>query len=98
MHSARWERADAVLAGMVVYALVTFAWIFFRAPTLSAAAEFIGQALARPAGADGLGRLAPTLLLSAALLIHEWFTRGWEYGLSISAAPLLARWAAYLGF
>jgi hypothetical protein len=76
---------------------VTFAWVFFRAPSLGAATAFIGQALMHPVGVEGVGRFVPTLLLSAALLVYEWFTRGWEHGLSISAAPLPARWAAYVG-
>jgi D-alanyl-lipoteichoic acid acyltransferase DltB (MBOAT superfamily) len=94
---ASWERGKAVLAGVFVFALVTFAWVFFRAPSLSAALRFIGQALAHPSGAGDFARFVPTLLLSAALLVYEWFTRGWEYGLAISAAPRPARWAAYAG-
>ena len=97
IRSARQARANAVLAGLLVFALVTFAWVFFRAPSLGAAVEFIGQALSHPAAAPDFGRFVPTLLLSAALLIYEWFTRGWEHGLAIAAAPLPARWLAYLG-
>ena len=41
-----------------------------------------------PLGAGDFARFVPTLLLSAALLVYEWFTRGWEHGLSIAAAPL----------
>ena len=71
--------------------------MFFRAPSLSAATDFIGQAVTHPFGAGDFGRFVPTLLLSAALLGYEWLTRRWEHGLAISAAPLPARWAAYLG-
>ena len=95
--SERWRPASGLLAGVAAFALVTFAWVFFRAPSLSAATEFIGQAIARPFGAGDFVRFVPTLLLSAALLGYEWLTRGWEHGLAISAAPLAARWAAYLG-
>ncbi len=84
---------NAILADVVVFALVTFAWVFFRAPTLSAAIDYIGQAPAHPAGTGDHGRLLPVLGLSASL-VYEWFTRGWEHGLSISGAPLPARWAA----
>lgn len=94
---ASWERGKAVLAGVVVFALVTFAWVFFRAPSLSAALQFIGQAFSHPTGVGDFVRFVPTLLLSAALLVYEWFTRGWEHGLAISAAPLPARWASYVG-
>jgi alginate O-acetyltransferase complex protein AlgI len=84
-------------SAVAVFALVTFAWVFFRAPSLSAATTYIGQAFADPVGAADLGRFVPTLLLSAALLVYEWFTRRWEHGLSVGALPLPARWAAYVG-
>jgi alginate O-acetyltransferase complex protein AlgI len=93
----RWQPARAIGAAVVVFALVTFAWIFFRAPSLSAATEFIGQAFMHPTGSGDFVRFVPALLLSAALLLYEWFTRGWEHGLSIAAVPLAARWVAYLG-
>lgn len=95
--SLRWGAARALLAGTVIFALVTFAWIFFRAPSLGAAAEFVGRAAAHPTGAGEFWRFVPTLLLSVALLGYEWLTRGWEHGLSISSIPLAARWATYLG-
>ena len=86
-----------MLAAVVVFALVTFAWVFFRAPTLECGDRLHAQAVSDPAGAGGYGRFVPTLLLSAALLVYEWLTRGWEHGLSIAALPLPARWGAYLG-
>ena len=93
----RWRPAAGVLAGLVTFALVTFAWVFFRAPSLSAATAYIVQAATTPFGAGDFARFVPTLLLSAALLGYEWLTRGWEHGLAIAAVPLPARWAAYLG-
>jgi alginate O-acetyltransferase complex protein AlgI len=93
----RWHPAAAVLASLVVFALVTFAWVFFRAPSLGAATEYLVQAATRPFGAGDFARFGPMLLLSAALLGYEWLTRGWEHGLAISTAPLPARWAAYVG-
>jgi hypothetical protein len=71
--------------------------VFFRAPSLGAATDYIVQAVTRPFGAGDFARFVPTLLLSAALLGYEWLTRRWEHGLAVSAAPLAARWAAYLG-
>ena len=96
LFGGRWARGSAVLAGVIVFALVTFAWIFFRAPTLNDALTFIGRTFSGSAGA-GLVRFVPALLASTALLVYEWFTRGWEHGLSIAAVSLPARWAAYLG-
>jgi D-alanyl-lipoteichoic acid acyltransferase DltB (MBOAT superfamily) len=95
--SATWQSAHVVLAGVIVFALVTFAWVFFRAPSLSAAGQFIGRTLSDPASAPEFARFVPMLLLSAALLAYEWFTRGWEHGLSLASVPLSARWAVYLG-
>jgi D-alanyl-lipoteichoic acid acyltransferase DltB (MBOAT superfamily) len=93
----RWSASRAVASGVLVFALVTFAWVFFRAPTLAAATDFLVRAVTHPAGGEGPGRFVPVLLLSAALFAYEWLTRGWEHGLSIAAAPLPARWATYLG-
>ena len=93
----RGARVGGVVAGVVVFALVTFAWVFFRAPSLGAATEYLLQAVTRPFGAGDFARFVPTLLLSAALLGYELLTRVWEHGRAISAAPLPARWAPYLG-
>lgn len=86
-----------MLAGIVVFALVTFAWIFFRAPSLAAAGRFLSQLILHPAGANELQRFVPVLLLSAGLLLYEWLTRRWEHGLAIAAVPMAARWLAYVG-
>jgi D-alanyl-lipoteichoic acid acyltransferase DltB (MBOAT superfamily) len=93
----RGRPASALLAGGLTFALVTFAWVFFRAPSLGAAIDYLVQAVSRPFGAGDFARFVPTLLLSAALLAYEWLTRGWEHGLSIAAIPLPARWATYVG-
>jgi D-alanyl-lipoteichoic acid acyltransferase DltB (MBOAT superfamily) len=93
----RWSTWRDIGAGVLVFALVTFAWVFFRAPTLAAATDFLARAFAHPMGEARLGRFVPVLLLSAALFAYEWRTRSWEHGLSIAAMPLPARWVAYLG-
>jgi D-alanyl-lipoteichoic acid acyltransferase DltB (MBOAT superfamily) len=95
--SKRRRLAVGLLAGVVVFALVTFAWVFFRAPSLGAATDYLSQAVTKPFGAGDFARFIPMLLVSAALLGYEWLTRRWEHGLAVSAAPLPARWAAYLG-
>jgi len=74
---------------------VTFAWVFFRAPTLSAAFQFLSR-LAAPPVAAGLRPFVPALLGSAALFVYEWFTRRWEHGLAVARVWLPFRWAAYL--
>jgi len=94
--SERWRPTAGVVAGVVVFVLVTFAWVFFRAPSLASAFEYLAQVVRVPFGAIDYARYAPTLGLSAALLIYEWFTRRWEHGLSLERFPMPVRWGAYL--
>jgi alginate O-acetyltransferase complex protein AlgI len=85
-----------VVTAVVAFVLVTFAWIFFRAPSLHAAIDYLARGLAQPFGAGDHYRYVPVLALSAGLLVYEWFTRRWEHGLSVARLPLPARWVAYL--
>jgi alginate O-acetyltransferase complex protein AlgI len=85
-----------VLCGVVVFALVTFAWLFFRAPSVATALDYLVRAVDVPLGAVDHLRYAPTLAVSAVLLAYEWLTRRWEFGLSVAWLPLPARWGAYL--
>lgn len=85
-----------VVGAAIVFILATFAWVFFRAPSITAAIEYFARALAVPLGAGDHARYVPVLALSSALLAYEWFTRRWEYGLSVARLPRPARWGAYL--
>jgi len=103
LRAARRRTADAaarswvpIVGGVVVFVLVTVAWVFFRAPSIGAALDYFARGLAMPPGAVDHARYVPVLGLSAALLTYEWFTRRWEHGLSVARLPLPARWAAYL--
>jgi alginate O-acetyltransferase complex protein AlgI len=91
---AQWR---SVIAAVLVFALVTLAWIFFRAPSLSAAVDYFVQGFSEPLGPVDHLRYVPALLLSAALLTYEWFTRRWEYGLAVARLPMPVRWIAYAG-
>ena len=86
----------AVLAAVGVFLLVTIAWVFFRAPSVTAAVQFFGHGFAHPAGPGDHLRYLASLLVSAGLLAYEWLTRRWEHGLAISPLPLPARWVAYV--
>jgi D-alanyl-lipoteichoic acid acyltransferase DltB (MBOAT superfamily) len=91
------RRGAQILSAVAVFAMVTFAWIFFRAPSMITATEYLVRAVLVPyrATVDHMVYV-PTLLLSALLLAYDWFTRRWEHGLALPRAPLSARWAAYL--
>ena len=82
--------------GIVTFAAVTFAWVFFRAPSLGAAFTMLSRLAVPPAAPSTYGPFLPLLLASAALFTYEWFTRGWEHGLAVGRLALPARWAAYL--
>ena len=86
----------AVLSAALVFAVVTIAWIFFRAPSLSAAVDFFARGVEAPFRSGDHLRYLPTLVLSAALLVYEGLTRRWEHGLAIGRLPAPARWVAYL--
>lgn len=78
----------------VTFALVMFAWTFFRADSLSQAfgylqAMFTHSWLAMP-------RYTPQALCSVALLAIEWLRRDRVHVLEKVAIPLTARWALYV--
>jgi alginate O-acetyltransferase complex protein AlgI len=88
-----WRQIAGVLA---VFALITIAWVFFRAPSAQSAFAFLARAVEAPVlTAVDHTRFLPVVLLSAALLGYECLTRGWEHGLSLSRFPRPARWATY---
>ena len=82
--------------GLLTFACVTFAWVFFRAPTLPAALTFLSRLVVAPAALATYRPFLPWLLASAGLFSYEWFTRRWEHGLAVGGFPLSVRWLAYL--
>ena len=90
-------RVLSFVAGVVVFLLVTFAWVFFRAPSLDAAGNFLAQMAAAPylAAVDHL-RYLPWLVAGAVLLAFEWLTPRWEHGLAVARVPLALRWGLYV--
>jgi len=91
--ASRWS---SLATGVVTFAAVTFAWVFFRAPSLSAAFGLLSRLAVAPAGLATYRPYLTLLLASAALFIYEWLTRGWEHGLAVERLALPARWVAYL--
>lgn len=88
-------------AVLVTFALTLFAWVFFRADSLSHALGFLGHLVANPLGdAESLiTGLEPSwkgnLLLTAVLFTVEWIQRTKQHGLQIGNAPTSVRWAIY---
>jgi alginate O-acetyltransferase complex protein AlgI len=113
--SASWEHAlkisglngfPRLVAGfenIVVFHLVTLAWVFFRAPTLTdSATVFRGMFTFAPTASGELHRLGlgPFEILLAAfgvvvLWIAEGVNRGGRVEQAFSSYPVGARWACY---
>ncbi len=89
------SRPRTVLSALLVFALVSFTWIFFRAPSLGSALHFIARIFTDPWESEDHLRYLKPCLLSVALLAYEWLTRRWEHGLAIARLPLPVRWATY---
>ena len=82
---------------ILTFALVTIAWVFFRAPSITVAFEYI-LGMFIPQGAEGVPyRLNIVLIGCLFMLLMEWVQRKSFHGLSIEAYPKLIRWSLYLG-
>lgn len=89
-------------SGLATFAVVTLAWIFFRADSLTTAFAIIDRIATpslwqfqstywRPAHGD------MALVVTIALVVIEWLTRRWEHPLAIAHWSPVARYAAYVG-
>lgn len=82
---------------ILTFALVTIAWVFFRAPSITVAFEYI-LGMFIPQGAEGVPyRLNIVLIGCLFMLLMEWVQRKSFHELSIEAYPKLIRWSLYLG-
>ena len=79
----RWARRTGLAARpslhlalqvVVTFNLVSFAWIFFRAPTLAKAFEYLHYMQIKPS-ASGAGHLIVDCVLAVAFLLGEWLYR-----------------------
>ena len=89
-------RRLAVSGGVLTFAAVTFAWVFFRAPTLRAAFVFLSRLAVAPGPLSTYRPFVPLVLASAGLFTYEWFTRRWEHGLAVGRLSVPVRWVVYL--
>jgi alginate O-acetyltransferase complex protein AlgI len=85
------REAGAVL---LTFALVSFAWVFFRADSLAQAFGYLGRIVTAPIGTLD-PQYVPYLLLCLVLLVVEWVQRGREFALQIGSFPLPLRWVNY---
>lgn len=78
------------------FVLVNFAWIFFRAPSMSYAFSFIRQMFSHP---FDLATVPMTnhVLLCSFVLGAEWVQREKQHGLQIADLAVPVRWAIYYG-
>ena len=90
-----WGKGRRAAAGLLVFALVTFAWVFFRAPSLSAAVAFLAR-LGAPLGGAAHLRYLPWVAIGTALLMFEALTPKWEHGFAFPRWWRPARWAVYV--
>lgn len=88
--------ALTVAAGVGVFVLVTFAWVFFRAPSLSDAFGYLAQGASAPYKAVDHLRYLPWVGASIALLLWEGFMRKHEHGLDVGMVSRPVRWLSYV--
>ena len=87
-----------VMAIGTTFALVCFAWIFFRSESINDAYGFVASFGRGPIveGDYWHGQFLKPLVLSFAMLAIEWIQRGKQHALDVCELPLVGRWAAYL--
>jgi D-alanyl-lipoteichoic acid acyltransferase DltB (MBOAT superfamily) len=102
----RWPTPAEASRVAGTFALVTFAWIPFRAESAGAAVGYISGMLLRTWTAypllSGLAKergvgfaiIAPAIL-AVAVFVVEWFQRERAHGLAIEWAPSWLQWSAY---
>ncbi len=85
---------------LVTFALTCFAWIFFRAESLTHAFGYISQMAEMSFNLSEIDIVdnAKVLFLIAGLLTIEWFNRRKEYPFENSTLPVAVRWIIYIIF
>ena len=84
------------------FVLTTFAWIFFRAPDVTTAFDYIGEIFNRslltiPELITPKTNMIYTLLCAGILFVFEWLQREKEHGLEIAHLKKVQRWTLYIG-
>ena len=93
----RWLPSMRELTGMAwTFAVVTLAWIFFRAESVNHAFDFIANFGNRPTSIDKLSKTGATWV--ALMLFMEWMARipiAWNLWRSPSLPMTAGRWLSY---
>ena len=88
--------APRVLLNMLVtFSLITMAWVFFRAESLSRAVEYLSCIISLSTFSLPPARFALPLLLVMCLIVAEWLQRNRPHPLQLIGWPRLARWSVY---
>lgn len=97
----RWFPSfSEALRMLVTFGLTCFAWIFFRADSLSGALSYCKHLVLNIADHPGsiLNWLGETVIFFIlVLLVFEWIFRGKEHGLSLEKQKVWLRWPLYYG-
>jgi alginate O-acetyltransferase complex protein AlgI len=89
------KRVVTLGAALLTFAQVTFAWILFRAPSVSSAGDYIGRLFGPTRDSAQLQACLPWLGASVLLLGWEWTQRHHSHPLELARLPVTARWAVY---
>ena len=90
------------LAIGLTFSLTVFAWIFFRAASVTHAFSYIfeifSSSLLTIPDFPGIGKAVPIVFLTGIFLIVEWLGRGHQYAIEHFAlkTSILIRWNFYL--
>lgn len=87
-----------ILSMLITFAMVFFAWIFFRAETITDALRYIVRMLGGPLFERGVwhGQYISSIIYVLALLLIEWIQRDKQHALEINHLPVVARWPIYV--
>ncbi len=102
MASGCWFPAPGEVVRMVMtFTLVTLAWVFFRAPDLSVAMQWLGDMLTMRGGIEGIRGSGAGAVLRIGhwivlLMLVEWINRNHPHGLCRLPRWKSLRWMLYL--
>jgi len=84
-------------AMLLTFSLTVFAWIFFRAPGLSFAVDYVGAIFSRSLFSKPLIQSYTLLPFICIMFVVEWLGREQPYGIAKFGInwPRPARWAVY---
>lgn len=85
------------LSMLITFILVTIAWVFFRAESITHAFDYLSQILSFSTISIPEKLPIDLLVLILLLIIVEWLQRGKQHGLEIGTynIPLVPRWSIY---